>query len=255
MPPYRFAEWATEQLRLTVFPVPGAADIPPEPWWHAIAGVPPDESTANLRMGLKTLAGAFHSGKLILKLEPQRIDWLFITRDLDPAEAPLGDFRVIGPIEETLELFSTVAERWLVRDDTPDLIRVAFGAIVNHPEEDRRSAYVRVPDYLPIQIDPESSDFNLQINVPTDSRTGIEGLRVNRLSKWSIMGLAHLSVRLEAGIVAATSSRLMAHAFRVELDINTSAEFRGILPRESRIDVYRELVALGRDILTRGLHQ
>lgn len=149
-------------------------------------------------------------------------------------------------------MFSNIAEQWLRRNDLPDLVRIAFGMVVRHPEVDRRSAYLRLPDYLPIRIDPDASDFNLQINVPAAS-TGIRGLRINRLTKWSIMGLARVSLRMDGTVVATTGGRVMAHALRLELDINTSPEFQGALPRDRFIDIYRELVALGRDIITDGL--
>jgi hypothetical protein len=255
MPRYPFAEWTAQQVRLTVFPLPGAANPNPEHWWEAIVAAPPDESTANLKMGVRTLAGTFHAGKLILKLELNRIDWLFVPQDPDPAVGLSGEFPSIGPVTENLELFSGIAERWLSRDDIPDLVRIAFGAVVTHPESDRRSAYLRLPDYLPLRIDPESTDFSFQINLPSGSRTGIDGLRINRLSRWAIMGLANVALRLEAGAVSAASSQFLNHALRLEMDINTPAEFRRALPRERLIEIYRELVALGRDIIAEGLQQ
>ena len=253
MPRYPFAEWFAEQVRLTVFTLPGADNPNPEQWWEAIVAAPPDETTANPKMGLRTLTGTFHTRKLILKLEPDRIDWLFVPPNPDPAEFS-GEFPSIGPIAENLELFSGISEGWLSRKDIPDVARIAFGAIVRHSEPDRRSAYLRLPDYLPLRIDPESTDFSLQINVPSETRTGIGGLRINRLSKWSIMGGVALAFRLQ-GTVGAVTSQFVDHALRLEVDINTSPEFRGALPRERLIELYRELVAFGRDIVTEGLPQ
>ncbi len=250
MPPYPFAEWAAEQVRLTVFPLPGSANPNPEQWWEAIVAAPPDESTANPKLGLRTLTGTFHSGKLILKVELDRIHWLFV-----PQDPERGEFPSIGPITENLELFSDTSERWLSRNDIPDLVRIAFGAIVRHPEPDRRSGYLRLPDYLPLRIDPESTDFSFQINVPSETRTGIDGLRINRLSRWSIMGLAHVAFRLDGGAVGTAASQFVNHALRIEVDINTSAEFRGALARERLVELYRELVAFGRDIITKGLQE
>jgi hypothetical protein len=255
MPPYAFAEWSAEQIRLTAFALPGAANPMLERWWEAIVGTPPDEATTNLKMGLRTLAGSFHTGKLILKLELNRIDWLFVPQGPDPATGLSGEFPSLGPIHENLKLFTDITERWLNQDDIPDLVRIAFGAIVTHPEPDRRSAYLRLPDYLPLRIDPESTDFNLQINVPSVTRTGIDGLRINRLSRWAIMGLARVAFQAEGGGIGATTSQYVNHALRVEVDINTSGDLRTALPRERLIDLYRELVAFGRDILTVGLQQ
>jgi hypothetical protein len=254
MPTYAFAEWLADQIRLTVFPSPGATDYSAQQWWEAIVGGPPEQVTTNLRMGQSTMVGAFHAGKLILKLEPGRIDWLFTPPDPDPI-GPTGNLPSIGPISENLASFSDLAERWLGLTDIPDLTRIAFGMVVSHPEEDRRSAYMRLPDYLPIRVDPDSSDFIFQINVPTVSRTKISGLRINRLTRWSIMALTQVALRLEGTRVATASSGIMAHALRAEMDINTSPEFPGVLPRNQLVEVYQELVALGQGVVTEGLPQ
>lgn len=253
MPRYPFAEWMVEQLRLTLFPVPGVAGMNPEAWWEAVAGAQPEEVSGNLRTGLRTVAGAFRTGKLILTVAPQRIDWFFVPPDLDPAAGLPGDFRFVGTMTDSLEVFSNVAEQWLGRNDTPDLVRIAFGLVTLHPEEDRHGGYTRLPAYLPVEINPDSSDLMFQLNLPTDSRTGIDGLRINRLSKWSVMGLAPVNFQIQGNAVAAGVGQFFAYALRVELDMNTAAEFRGALPRERRLDIYRELVAFARNVLTDGL--
>lgn len=253
MPPYPFAEWVTEQLRLTMFRLQAAADLPLERWWEAVVDSPATESIANARTGMRTLAGAFGAGKLILKLEPDRIDWLLTPPDPDPSAVLTADLPSIGPITENLELFSNIARRWLARNDIPEPIRIAFGTVIRHAEPDRRSAYMRLPEYLPLQIDPDSTDFFMQINTPTDSRTGVPGLRINQFSKWAIMGLARILLRPEAGRMTAAATEYMVHAFRLELDMNTSAEFRGPLPGAQLGQIYDELVGLGRHIATEGL--
>lgn len=250
-----FAQWVAEQFRLTAFPLTGAGPLPAEQWWETLVGTPAEESAANLKAGSKTLAGTFHGGKLILKLEPGRIDWLLLPLETDPTTGFSGELPAIGPITENLEAFSEIATGWLSQNDLPDLIRAAFGAVVRHPEPDRPSAYIQLRDYLPFRIDPDSSDLNFQVNVPVASHSGVEGLRVNRLSRWSVMGLARLQLRIESSRVLGEVPQIVDHAIRLELDINTSQEIRGPLPRERLIEVYRELVSLGREIITEGLPQ
>jgi len=254
MPRYPFADWIAEQLRLTVFTLPGTANPAVEQWWNEIVGSPAEESTANLKIGLRTLASKFQSAKLILKLEPSRVDWLFVPQDPDPAAGPLGELPSVGPIAENLESFSDLTERWLSREDVPDVVRIAFGAVVRHPESDRRSAYVRLPDYLPIHVNPESSDFSFQINIPTISRDPIDGLPINRLSRWGVMGLARVELRLDSARVT-SSSQFMDYAIRLEIDINTSPEYQQPLSKGRITELYRELVTLGRGVITEGLPQ
>jgi hypothetical protein len=250
MPRYPFTEWTADQVRLSAFQVPGSAVPNPEVWWEAVIGAPPDEITANARAGLRTVAGTFHSSKLILKTEMDRIDWLFLPQSPDPAAGPPGDFVSIGPITDALDHFSQIAERWLNRPDVPELSRIAFGAIVHHTEENHHSAYLRLPEYLPVTLPTEAADFHFQINLPRGSDTGIEGLRINRLSRWWVMALARIALS-----IGTTSTQVMSYALRIELDINTSPEFQGPLPRERMIWLYRELIASGRNIITEGLRR
>jgi hypothetical protein len=257
MPRYPFTDWIAEQLRLTGFRLPGAPDLAAEQWWEAVVGAPADESTANPKLGLKTLASTFDAGKLVLKLELGRIDWLFVPRDPDPTAGLPSEFPSIGPIAERLEVFSDIVTRWLGRNDAPDLVRLAFGTVVRHPEPDDRAAYSRLPDYLPIRVDPESSDFSFQINIPTRSRSGIDGLRINRLSRWSVMALARVAFQFNSVKMAAmpTPTTTTDYALRLELDINTAPEFQGSIPKGRLIEVYRELVSGGQNIIAEGLPQ
>jgi hypothetical protein len=259
MPRYPLADWLAEQLRLTVFTAPGAIIPRPEQWWDAILATPAEQSSANLRSQQTTLAGSIDRRNWILRLEPGRIDWIVVPSPADDQVSAAGNaIPLMGSVAENLALFSRYIEAWLGRPDVPDLVRIAFGAILHHPEEDRRSAYVQLGQYLPFRLDPESSDFFLQINLPpTDSRTGVRGLRFNRLSRWSITAVANVGLRLEGPgpRVTASSSGFMAHAIRIELDINTAPEFQGTIPRDRFIDVYRELVTFGQNLVIDGLPQ
>jgi hypothetical protein len=248
------SEWGAEQFRLTVFPLPGATTRFPE-WWQSTMALPPDETTSNPKRGSSVVSGSLGSNKLILKLEPDRIDWLFVPPgDLGSnAQPPEPEFPTIGPLTESLGAFSDIMERWLVRDDLPEIARIAFGAILKHTEPDRRSAYLRLPEYLPVRVDPDSSDFFFQINLPAASRTGVDDLRVNRLSKWSVVALAVFALRFTGATFASEARPPFGHALRLELDINTVPEFRGPLPRGRFIEVYRELAALGQEIAAEGL--
>jgi hypothetical protein len=255
MPPYPFGEWIAENLRLTTFTLPGADNLPVERWWENCFGGPPEESTQNLRLGTKSLTGDFGGGKLTLKLEPGRIDWLVFPQVPNIPDDSPGEVPSIGPIADTFELFSGLAERWLRLDGLPEIIRIAFGTVVRHPEQDSETAYARLPDYLHFQIPSGASDFNFQINIPTASRTGIQGLRVNRLSRWSILAFARIAFRVEGPRISQGSAQLMDHSLHLEIDVNTSPGFRGAITHDRIIDVFRELVELARGIVTDGIPQ
>lgn len=252
---FPFSEWQAEMLRLTVFPSPGAT-VPSPEWWEAMVGAPPDENTSNPKRGAATVSGALGPGKLTLKLEPDRIDWLFLPPDPVPDPQVLEpDLPSVGAVTQAVESFSSIIERWLGRDDVPDSARVAFGAVLNHPEIDHRAGYARLPDYVPVRVEPDYSDFLYQINMPVDSRTGIQGLRINRLSKWSVAAYTLFSLRFGATAVATETRPKFSYAVRLELDINTSPLFQGAVSRNRLMEVYRELAVLGQGIATEGLLQ
>ncbi len=253
MPRLPLADWQAEQARLTVFPMPDAVTRSAN-WWQMVTDNQPDEITTNPKKGSGLIQGAFDPGKLILRLEPDRIDWVLAPPDPDMGELAVArEFPTLGPAMEIIDAFSAIVEKWFRRDDLPAIARMAFGAVLTHPEGDRRTGYLRLPDYVPVRVDPESSDFLYQINLPpVPSATGIEGLRLNRLSKWNVVAL-----KLVAFTVAGTAVQAQpvseVFAVRVELDINTAPAFTGPIPRGRLVDVYRELVATGHSIAANGV--
>ena len=248
-------DWRAEQLRLTVFPMPGASIRSPE-WWESMIGSPPDETASNPKRGSSLISGHHGTGKLLLKLEPDRIDWLFVPSETEPDSLPAAlEFPTVGTVEEGLTTFSDIVERWLAKDGIPEVSRIAFGAVLMHPETDHRSGYLRLPDYVPVRVDPGSSDFLYQINRSVTSDIGIDGLRINRLSKWSVAKFMLFSFALTGTEIGQRPVPAPVYALRLELDINTAPEFEGPIPRARLVDVYRELVRLGREIVAEGIAQ
>lgn len=253
MPRLPLADWQAEQARLTVFPMPDAATRSAD-WWQMVTDNQPDEITTNPKKGSGLIQGAFDPGKLILRLEPDRIDWVLAPPERDTGELVAAhEFPTLGAAMEMISAFSAIAEKWLRLDDLPAIARIAFGAVLMHPEGDRRTAYLRLPDYVPVRVDPESSDFLYQINLPpVPSATGIEGLRLNRLSKWNVVTLKLLAITL-AGTAPQAKPVPEVFAFRVELDINSAPAFTGPIPQGRLVDVYRELVTTGHSIAANGV--
>ena len=252
MPRFPVADWQAEHARLTVFPMPEATTRSTE-WWSTVTGGQPDETTTNPKKGSALIQGAIDSGRLILKLEPDRIDWLLRPSESDMEELVAArEFLTLGPAMEIVDTVSAIAEKWLTGDDLPAIARIAFGAVLIHPEADHQAGYRRLPDYVPVQVDPESSDFHYQINLPpVPSATRIEGLSLNRLSKWSVAALK--SFRFTGTTVVQAQPVPGAFALRVEWDINTAATFAGPIPHAQLVDIYRELVAAGRAIAANGV--
>jgi hypothetical protein len=241
----------TLALRTTAFPSPSTA-VQPEAWWNAAVGESPDSALAQPRAGKHTLEGRLEPGKLVLSVEPLRIDWLFAPPGEPNPE--VSGFPVLGPYPQILEVFLGPVHRWLTADSCPELQRMAFGAVVILPVENGPTAYRQLGAYLhgSVSLDPgHSSDFLYQINRPRDSHSGVEGLRVNRLSKWSAISSVLTFIQLKPQSVDQVTAQ-PSFAARIELDINTTPDFPSSLPREGLPAILEELVSLGIEILHNG---
>ncbi|MGE0363256.1 MAG: hypothetical protein AB7H93_13350 [Vicinamibacterales bacterium] len=254
MPRLQLSEWRAEQLRLSAFPVVGESQRSTD-WWQRTVGTPPEETASSLKKGSSTLSSAFAGGKLTLQLEQERIDWRLTPPDLDLTNESLlaePDLQTIGLFEEARAAFIVLAHRWLALPDLPEMARLAFGAVLLHKESSRRDGYQRLPEYVPIDVSPDSTDFMYQINHPVDSRT-VPGLRINRLSKWAVGSFKMVALRLAHGEPRPAMSPNATFALRLELDINTAAEYRGALPRTELAKLFGELVEYGEGLTIDGV--
>jgi len=255
MPKFPYEDWLPENLRLTAFPSPDS-NLKPQAWWEAVAGSEPDQvSTA--KRGTSSVEGQYGCGKLILRSVLDRIDWLFA-----PSESTIENLVLlanpnsIGPIVEVMEAFTRAIEKWLQLPDSPEVNRMAFGAVLGHPTDDHKQAYLDLMEYIPVSVDPSSSDLLFQINPPPIGSKYVQGLKFNRLSKWMA---AQLMVIASPTIVSSGVPLLQTIApqlsIRLELDINTLPSFQGPIPRESLSAVFTELVDEARNIVLNGVNQ
>src|SRR4051812_23149378 len=107
--------WEAETLRLTCFQSP-IAQIENEPnWWTELVGESPEKRESQPKRGISQEEGEFENGRLILKVEPTRIDWVF-TKGSDNE---LGGFSFI----ET-QHFNQAMLKWLKM--CPPVVRLAF---------------------------------------------------------------------------------------------------------------------------------
>ena len=181
-----------------------------------------------------------------------RIDW-HLTSLQTSLEGDGSQVVSVGPFPESSNLFLETMFRWFDVDDCPNAKRLGFGAFLVQPVESKEDGYRLIASYLPhVELDPSgSSEFLYQINRPRESRTGITGLKINRLSKWSVLvqTRALISVGPEGVSQDISPSK---HAGRLELDINTRQDFDGTFARAALSEVFRELVDLGAEMASDG---
>ncbi|MCX5826296.1 MAG: hypothetical protein NTY86_23205 [Deltaproteobacteria bacterium] len=247
--PSKCVEWYVQVLRLTAFLSPENM-IESANWWNDVIGEPPDTKTLKPKIGGSQENGLFEGGRLILEVAPNRVDWILtaLQDEVLSSEA----IPTIGPFYSKLDKFLPIVERWSQLDTCPSLSRLAFGATLLCPVENRYIGYTTLSPYLRnVVIDPEgSSDFVYQINRPRNSKGEIPGLRINRLSKWAVLALKIAMIAPQGSFSVVKSKENMA--CHLELDINTSVEYNGTINQKAIKNVFQELVDLGKEIAEKG---
>lgn len=245
--------WKVENLRLTAF-YPSGAKIDPSTWWTDLIGYPPEKVLSRPKMGHLQQDGVFEGKRLVLQVQPERVDWNLRPPVLSPEEEESDILPIVGSLPDVLNSFLDLMFRWL--QIQPPITRLAFGAILLQPVQDLRAGYITIGEYLPyVKVDPDrSSEFSYQINRPRDCTSGIEGLRINRLTRWSVakFGFGSIGISLGRELAASVGVTQERFACRLELDINTSPDFRGELPQERLPGLFQELVELGQEIAAKG---
>jgi hypothetical protein len=242
-------EWYTQILRLTAFQSPESI-IESANWWDDVIGDAPDERILKPKIGGSHESGSFEGGRLILDVAVNRVDWLLVA--VEDIAATSEAISTIGPFNNIIDKFVPLADRWSKLATCPSLNRLAFGAVLLSPVETKSEGYQILSSYLPaVVIDPEgSSDLFYQINRPRSSEGEIRGLRVNRLSKWSVITMQIAMIGPQGSVSAVKSKE--NRACRLELDISTPGEYSETIEKKSINSVFTELVNLGKEIAAKG---
>jgi hypothetical protein len=243
--------WEPESLRLTLF---HNRDIVEQTWWKDLFGTSADKIDDQPKKLLHIEEGQFGNGKLLQIIQLGRIDWQYVI-DLEKGieieeETPL----TLGEFPSAVDVFLKQMLKWFELQTCPSAYRLAFGVVLLQKVESLKTGYKLIEKYLPdVKLYPECmSDFMYRINKPRESKTGIEGLKINRLATWSVAGYT-----LMRGIIPITGlgknfQYPEKFACRLELDINTSQEYQSEFDQEGMPEILRELVELGREIAQKG---
>lgn len=244
-------DWQAESLRVTGFAASQELSTQSATWWEDLVGDPPEASDYQRRHRLLRQSGSFENGRLVLTVQPGRINWVFSDFEGDAEAFQSGP--LTQPLNAALEAFLPLIRRWFSLDSCPTLYRLAFGAVLLYPVENKEVGYQQLAGFLPaVELDPENmSDFLFQVNRPRDTETSIENLKINRLSKWSVAAFRDVEFRV-AQIPANIASQQEFSACRLELDINTSQYFQGELVPEHLSEILNELVTFGQEIIENG---
>jgi len=245
-------QWRAQHLQLISFPQESQLAVE-QNWWADLTGNSEVESTR--KKGARTDSGAFDGNALQLNIDLLRTLWIMSPiLDLTNAERPEGPPE-IGDFASCRDKFSQLMEHWLT-EFCPPINRLAFAATLIQWTNSREESYKLLDRYLPVvEVDPESTDFQYRINRKRTSTTDVSGLVVNRLSTWASIKVSIGGMRVVmAGGATATANTAEGEftGCQLQLDINTEPNREGQLPHNRLPQIWRELVALGSEIASRG---
>ncbi len=240
-------DWHVETMRITVFPSDISA-IDMQKVWNSAMDQEPDAIQYQKDV-VDAREVRFGNGRMVLAKQPDKIDWhyLSIQDRADSEQLP-----IIGKLEEELNAFSELANRWFVSLDMLAIKRLAFGSVLLRPVNSVEEGNSILADLLPKMNLKGARDFNYQINRRRKSKVDPE-IEVNRLSKWNVYSgqLVTVAVNPMQGQQITTTAR-RSMASRLELDINTFPERIASLPPNKLSEMFGELIDLGLEISEEG---
>jgi len=238
------AAWRPLYLRLIAFPTD-----PPifkdQHWWQELTGGKP-EISVNKKHTCED-KGEFKGDLLALSCDLNRITWnLTPPEEMDTIpEMPFA----LKSFPESIDHFTELMSRWLL-DSCPPITRLGFATHLMQKADGWQKAYRLLQGYIPaVQIDDDATDVLFRINRKRDSSV-MPGLRINRLSTWSV---AQITVSSQV-IGMPTKQKAPAEFFcSVELDINNDVgNDTEVLSHEALPKFFSELVRFGSELAAKG---
>jgi hypothetical protein len=218
--------WLVVNARLTVFVTPDT--VVPQAFWQAVIGEEPETSIVQRAIATRIETGPFAEGKLTLQVQPIRIDWVHEPVGLGDGGQP----SVLGIFPAAAESLLQLGRRWVLSNWFPSIQRMALGFVLISSTRDRETGYAELREFIDgVPNSPDATEFLYQVNRPRPSSADIDGLQVNRLSRWSVG--AYKIFNMSAGSHP-IESQLHNH-LRLELDISTSADFLALIPRQAAL--------------------
>lgn len=97
-------------MRLTAFPVPGAALGVAQSWWSELFEVPPERSAQDLKQGVTQLQGRVGNAFMVVTENPVSLEMQRLAND--PAEPP-PDLGTLAQYATAAPTFKQSALQWL----------------------------------------------------------------------------------------------------------------------------------------------
>ena len=243
-------QWQAESLRLTTFHRVGSINLQSPDWWQRVTSDQPEQQISRPRDALVQQSGQFAGHQLSTNARPDRVDWVLHAVP-DVSSDPSSEMPLLGMLSPVIDVFQPVYDKWLKMCEPTT--RLACGAVLLQKVDDLHLAYEKLNTYLPnVNLDGITTpDFVYQVNRPSAS-TVIEGLRINKINKWSVAQSSSIAIALGSGGPIDVSMSSLGISCRLELDINTPAENSELFEPSVVPRLFGELIDFAVDIAKRG---
>jgi len=197
--------------------------------------------------------GPWNGGSLVLSAALDRFDWSLQASEQTTGEEPPLSIGAFDPLSDEL---NRLIAGWFA--SCSNCSRLAFAGSLLLPVTSVLGGYKVLSELLKtVRIDAEgSSELMYQINRPRPSKLGIEGLRINRISRWSVIRVQRVttSFALMGGEPGPQTFQELDPLFfcKLDFDVNTSPHFSEGLPRDRLPELMTELLCLAKEICTNG---
>lgn len=234
-------DWELGSLRLSVFYRPEEG-FDHSGWWKQLFGDVADSKDSMEKRDRTLYSSVIEDWRYELDVTQSRSD---LRVALTPqAMAGMNVFPTLGPLTKTEPDLLDLCKKLISLESMPTISRLAFGPVYFHPVAQKVDAYKLLDSMTSVCIDVEHSrGFNYQINRWRKSK--LSDCTVNRITKWMCQTVLSGEISHKDG--AQTNTREW-RAARLELDINTAAEFPGAFTS----DGFSELVEMAHEICEYG---
>ena len=233
------AGWQVQSLRLTTFLLAPLDPNVAATLWKTAVGIEPEFDDSRPREAMRHQAGPFEGAYLGIVVTPGRVDWMMVPRVVQNEPPPA----YFGRLATVMNTFIKAGQQWLCIG-SPAVNRLAVGAVLLDPSPTVSAAYHKLNGLLKeVHVVPDrSSDFLYQINWPLKSNV-LKELKLNRVTRWSALGVRSVNFQVSDGIVQQTPSGEQNYC-RLECDHSTANDNVEVFgPADSSV-LFRELCDL-----------
>jgi hypothetical protein len=242
-------DWEAEAIRISLFSHETVNVTDAD--WREITGQ--DEAPSRRTVsGRRTLSGSFLAGDFVISAHADRT--VCALSPAQPDRDTLEEARIptLGEWRSTLDNFLKATRDWVAKYPA-SVTRLGLGVTLLARYPDKESAYKMLLQLLKsVTGDPKRMrDLVFRINWQADSKV-LNGLVLNRLTTWSVVELFIRTIAFESETASVTGQTPIIDILRLEMDHNTTQQWKETFGRKDLVYIYTELAGLAVENAERG---